>query len=98
MSSHPFQWVLFWSIVCIVVGCAPTVPHQEDRAALIRQAKVTNGMTKAQVRLSVGNPRSIDQLVTGTAIIETWRYGSGCSLSFLTFRNGILDSMYKSGC
>jgi len=81
--------------------------NNKKRAKLeqsIKNREVVHGMTQEQVRLSWGKPRNVGRFVSGAGNMERWQYGRCCSgavtcgISFLTFIDGRLDSIYQSTC
>lgn len=56
---------------------------------LITRGSVTEGMTRRECRLALGNPESIETREFYGFTRETWSYGNG---AFLTFDDGILKT------
>ncbi len=54
---------------------------------LIRQGKVTEGMTAREVSLSLGTPRDIDRRHDQSMLYERWSYPGGI---YMVFENGLL--------
>ncbi|TVX91680.1 stalk domain-containing protein [Paenibacillus agilis] len=61
----------------------------------IKNEKVSTGMTKEQVLMSWGQPRNTSYITGGNITVESWGYGSGSSLSIITFTNGKVTGIYQ---
>lgn len=69
---------------------AKKLPPQIEKAILDRKVQI--GMTDEQVKLSWGNPRTINRTVMVNHVSEQWVYGS----TYLYFDNGVLTSWQDS--
>ncbi len=68
----------------------PRLKHPEitdETWALICEGKVAPGMTKAECRLSLGNPNEVSSGHDWNATLDIWQYADG---RFLRFRDGLL--------
>ncbi|MCR8844298.1 stalk domain-containing protein [Paenibacillus sp. SC116] len=61
----------------------------------IKKERVATGMTKEQVLMSWGKPKHTSYITSGNLTVESWGYGSGSSLSIITFTNGKVTGMYQ---
>lgn len=57
--------------------------------ALIQNGRVAEGMTREEVRMSVGNPKNVERRPGYSVLSEIWTYPNG---SFMIFEDGLLKS------
>lgn len=56
---------------------------QDDAWEQITLGKVKTGMTKAECKLSLGNPNEVKKIPTYSGLREQWIYNSGAYLFFV---------------
>lgn len=56
---------------------------------LIKNSRVTSGMTRDECRLALGAPNEVDRRPSSMGLVEVWGYNSG---KYLMFQDGILTS------
>ncbi|MEG0948255.1 MAG: hypothetical protein RR212_02235 [Bacteroidales bacterium] len=54
----------------------------DENWQLITEGNLANGMTQAEVRLSIGKPTEINRIPTYSGLREQWLYNSGTMISF----------------
>lgn len=65
-------------------------PHITDANwKLIQNGKVAEGMTRGEVRMSIGNPSNVERRPGYSVLGEIWSYPNG---SFVIFEDGLLKS------
>lgn len=61
----------------------------DENWQLIKNAKVTIGMTREECRLALGSPDNVSRRPSSIGLVEMWNYESG---KYLVFADGILSS------
>ena len=83
LSSSRSQYITFDRLFSFENPRLQYKEIQDDAWEQITLGKVKTGMTKAECKLSLGNPNEVKKIPTYSGLRERWIYNSGAYLFFV---------------